>query len=70
MGPEIRLPEPQYDQVGPGTRESLSETLDPGPQKFQLGPGIRDLWSGTLNNNLLAWKFEWCNESIEILLEN
>ena len=43
MGPEIRLLEPQYDQVGPGTRESLSETLDPGPQKFQLGPGIRDL---------------------------
>ena len=48
----------QYDQVGPGTPKFLSGTRDQGLRKK------------TLINNLAAWKIEWCNESIDILLEN
>ena len=52
------------------TRDPLSGTRDPGPQNFQVEPETWDPWSGTLMNNLLAWKFECCNKSIDILLEN
>ena len=61
---------PQYDQVGPRTQDPFSETRDMGPQNFQVRPGTQDPWSVTLINNLLAWKFEYYNESIGILLEN
>ena len=45
-------------------------TQDPRPQYDQVELGTRDPLSGTLINNLLAWKFECSNESIDILLES
>ena len=81
-GPGLRTPHkgdsgPQYDQEGLGIQDRLSGSRyplplmwDPGPLNFQVGPRTQDLWKGTLINNLLAWKIECCNESINILLEN
>ena len=54
-----------------GTRDLKPHKWDPGLQyepgtpTFQMGSGIRDPWSGTLKNNLLAWKFECCNKSVD-----
>ena len=55
---------PQYDQVGPGTRDPPGETRDLRTKNFQVGPW--DPWSGSLMNNLVAWKFWCCNKSIDI----
>ena len=79
MGPETRDPGALggtwdqgtlYDLVEPGSQDPLGKTLDPGTQNFQVRAGTHDSWSGTLMNNLLARKFECCNKSIDILLEN
>ena len=56
-------------KVGPWTLIRSSRTQDPGPKNFQVGLRSRNPWSGTLMNNLLAWKFECCNKSIDILLK-
>ena len=50
--------------------DPLNGTRDLGRQNFHVGPETREPWSGTLINNLLAWKFECYNESVNILLEN
>ena len=70
LWPLMWEPGPQHDQVGSGTRDPPDKIRVPGPQNFQVGNGNREPWSRTLMNNLLAWKFECCNKSIDILLEN
>ena len=59
-------------RVGSETRDHTSGIRDP-----LWSSGTRDSkifkwdpWSGTLMNNLLAWKFECCNKSVHVLLEN
>ena len=71
-------PRPHKWHPRPGTLIWSSGMWDPGPLKWDVesgapkfSSGTRDPWSRTLMNNILAWKFEYCNKSIDKLkLEN
>ena len=71
-------PRPGTPSVGPETQEPSMIKWDTGPS-WDPGPVTPKFSNGTWDpgplkrvpmHNLLAWKFECCNRSIDILLEN